>query len=258
MVTWIDGTSPLPPPQRAMGPDSEAPGLVAAGGQVTVTRLLEAYSQGIFPWYSAGQPVLWWSPDPRMVLPVAAFRLSHSLRKRVRQFRRTPGCEIRFDHDFRAVMLACARTPREGQDGTWIMPEMVQAYTALHHAGHAHSVETWIDGQCVGGLYFVNLGRMCFGESMFSHRTDASKLALAALVAACRARGVLLVDCQQNTGHLASLGAHELPRADFLAHVARTCVQAPPADWTYDESAWDMLEGLQPGLPSDPTRPNPT
>lgn len=252
MVTWIDETSPLPPPQRALGPDSEAPGLVAAGGEVTVPRLLEAYGQGIFPWYSAGQPVLWWSPDPRMVLPVADLRLSHSLRKRLRQFRRTPGCEIRFDHDFRAIMQACAQVPRAGQGGTWIVPEMVQAYTALHRAGHAHSVETWIEGQCVGGLYFVNIGRMCFGESMFSLRTDASKLALAALVAACRARGVALIDCQQNTGHLASLGAHEMPRAEFLLHVARAGQHAAPADWTYDDRAWDLLDGRQAGQTADP------
>jgi len=258
VVTWIDDTRPLPPPQRALGPDSEAPGLVAAGGEVNPARLLEAYSQGIFPWYSTGQPVLWWSPDPRMVLPVAGFRVSHSLRKRIRQFRRTPGCEIRFDHNFRAVMQACAQTPREGQDGTWIVPEMVQAYTALHQAGHAHSVETWIDGECVGGLYFVNIGRMCFGESMFSHRTDASKLALAALVAACLARGVPLIDCQQNTAHLASLGAHEVPRADFLAHLAHTRGEAPPRDWTYDDLAWDLLERLQPGQVSDPNHPEPT
>ena len=254
-LTWIDDDTPLPSPQGALGPESEAPGLVAAGGQVHAARLLEAYRQGIFPWYSAGQPVLWWSPDPRMVLPVAAFRMSHSLRKRLRQFRRAPGCEMRFDHDFRAVMLACAQTPREGQDGTWIVPDMVQAYTALHRAGHAHSVETWIDGQCVGGLYFVNIGRMCFGESMFSHRTDASKLALAGLVAACRARGVPLIDCQQNTGHLASLGAREMPRSDFLAHLARAGVEAAPADWTYDDSAWDLLEGLQPGPATDPPQP---
>ena len=131
-----------------------------------------------------------------------------------------------------------------------------RAYTALHRTGHAHSVETWIDGQCVGGLYFVNIGRMCFGESMFSHRTDASKLALAGLVAACRTRGVSLIDCQQNTGHLASLGAHEMPRADFLAHLARVGVEAEPADWTYDDRAWDLLEGLRSGQSSDPPRPS--
>jgi leucyl/phenylalanyl-tRNA---protein transferase len=245
VLAWIDDTLPLPAPELALGDDSDAPGLVAAGGQVTPQRLEEAYRQGIFPWYSAGQPVLWWSPDPRMVLPVAAFKLSHSLKKTLRRFLRTPGHEVRFDHDLAAVMRECAMAEREGQDGTWIVPAMVEAYTAwARRSGRVHSVETWIDGERVGGLYFVAIGSMVFGESMFSRRTDASKIALAALVAACRARGVLLIDCQQNTGHLASLGAHEMPRADFLAHV-RGAVQQPlpasQADWTYDEKAWSLL-----------------
>jgi leucyl/phenylalanyl-tRNA---protein transferase len=241
MLVWIDDHTPLPPATAALGPRSEAPGLVAAGGTVHPARLEEAYSRGIFPWYSAGQPVLWWSPDPRMVLPVSGFKLSLSLKKTLRRFLRTPGCEVRFDHDFRAVMTACAQTPREGQDGTWIVPEMVAAYCAWHALGRAHSVETWVDGQLVGGLYFINLGHMCFGESMFSHRTDASKIALAALVAACRAREVEWIDCQQNTGHLASLGAHEVPRSEFLALVARSLGAGPVADWTYDEAAWVHL-----------------
>jgi leucyl/phenylalanyl-tRNA--protein transferase len=250
MLAWIDDTLPLPPPERALGEGSDAPGLVAAGGQVTPSRLEEAYRQGIFPWYSAGQPVLWWSPDPRMVLPVAGFKLSHSLKKTLRRFLRTPGCEIRFDHDLRAVMRACAGTPRDGQDGTWIVPAMVDAYCAwAQRHGRVHCVETWVDGRCVGGLYFVAIGRMVFGESMFSHRTDASKLALAALVAACRARGVALIDCQQNTSHLASLGAHEVPRAEFLAHVRGAVAEALPAgrsEWSYDEAAWSLLD-VNPG-----------
>lgn len=241
MLAWVDDDSPLPPATAALGPGSEAPGLVAAGGTVHPARLEEAYSNGMFPWYSAGQPVLWWSPDPRMVLPVADFKLSQSLKKTLRRFLRTPGSTVRFDHGFRDVMSACAATPREGQDGTWIVPEMVEAYAAWHALGRVHSVETWVDGQLVGGLYFVNLGHMCFGESMFSRRTDASKIALAALVAACRVRGVDWIDCQQNTGHLASLGAHEVPRADFLAHVARSLQAGPVADWTYDEDAWARL-----------------
>lgn len=243
MLAWIDDTLPLPPPELALGEGSDAPGLVAAGGHVNPARLEEAYRQGIFPWYSAGQPVLWWSPDPRMVLPVAAFRLSLSLRKTLRRFLRTPGCEIRFDHGLRAVMQACATAPREGQDGTWIVPAMVDAYCAwAERAGRVHSVETWVDGELVGGLYFVAIGRMVFGESMFSRRTDASKLALAALVAACRARGVALIDCQQNTGHLASLGAHEVPRTEFLAHVRVAVTAAGDGDWTYDEAAWALLD----------------
>ena len=243
-LTWIDDDTPLPSPQGALGPDSEAPGLVAAGGQVHEARLLEAYRQGIFPWYSAGQPVLWWSPDPRMVLPVDAFKLSHSLRKTVRRFLRTPGCEVRFDSAFRRVIEHCALTPRAGQEGTWIVPAVVEAYDEWHARGRVHSVETWIDGELVGGLYFVSIGRMVFGESMFSHRSDASKIALTALVAACRARGVPLIDCQQNTGHLASLGAREVPRARFEGHLARTLGEPDVADWTYDESHWRSLPAL--------------
>ena len=241
MLTWIDDDSPLPPATQALGDDSDAPGLVAAGGRISAARLDEAYRGGIFPWYSAGQPVLWWSPDPRMVLPTAEFRLSHSLKKTLRRFLRTPGCTLRIDSDFNRVIAACAATPRDGQDGTWIVPALMDAYQAWHRAGRVHSVETWIDGELVGGLYFVSIGRMCFGESMFSHRTDASKIALAALVAACLARDVPLIDCQQNTGHLASLGARELPRNTFLHHVHQAVAEADPAEWTYDEFAWHQL-----------------
>jgi leucyl/phenylalanyl-tRNA---protein transferase len=244
-LQWIDEGTALPPASTALGPDSDAPGLVAAGGRVTPARLLQAYSQGIFPWYSAGQPVLWWSPDPRMVLPVAEFKLASSLKKTIRRFLRTPGCSLRFDSSFDRVMAACANTPRDGQDGTWIVPAMLDAYAQWHAQGAVHCVETWVNDagrdELVGGLYFVCLGRMCFGESMFSTRTDASKIALAALMAACRARGITLVDCQQNTGHLASLGAREISRDDFLAHL-KVAVAAPAvAKWTYDESAWDLL-----------------
>jgi leucyl/phenylalanyl-tRNA---protein transferase len=242
MLCWIDDGTPLPPARLALGQDTDAPGLVAAGGRVTPQRLEEAYRKGIFPWYSPGQPVLWWSPDPRMVLPVDEFHPSHNLRKTLRRFRRTPGCEVRFDSAFAQVIDHCAHTPRDGQDGTWIVPAIVDAYTAWHRAGRVHSAETWVDGQLVGGLYFVSIGRMCFGESMFAHRTDASKVALAAFVAACRVRGIALIDCQQNTGHLASLGGREISRAEFEAHLAQTLGAEPPADWTYDDSAWDRLD----------------
>ena len=241
MLSWIDDSTPLPPGRLALGPESDAPGLVAAGGSVNPARLEEAYRKGIFPWFSPGQPTLWWSPDPRMVLPVAAFRLSHTLAKTLRRFRRTPGCELRFDSAFEQVITACAATPRPGQDGTWIVPAIVEAYGAWHRAGRVHSAETWIDGVLVGGLYFVAIGRMVFGESMFSHRTDASKIALAGLVAACRARGIALVDCQQNTGHLASFGGQEIPRSAFEAHLAATLDAPAVADWTYDDAAWDLL-----------------
>jgi leucyl/phenylalanyl-tRNA--protein transferase len=148
---------------------------------------------------------------------------------------------VRFDSACRSVIEHCALTRRSGQDGTWIVPAVVDAYDAWHAAGRVHSAETWIDGQLVGGLYFVAIGRMVFGESMFSHRSDASKIALAALVAACRARGVPLIDCQQNTDHLASLGAREVSRAAFEAHLARTLGEPGIADWTYDESHWREL-----------------
>jgi len=251
MLHWIDDHTPLPPPHVALGADTEAPGLVAAGGSVTVPRLEEAYRSGIFPWYGPTPPALWWSPDPRMVLPVAGFRVSHSLKKTLRRFLRTPGCEVRFDSAFERVIQACASTPREGQDGTWIVADMVRAYTAWHRAGRVHSAETWVDGHLVGGLYFVSVGTMCFGESMFAHRTDASKIALAAFVAACCARGVTLIDCQQNTEHLASFGAHEIPRADFLAHLARNVGAVAPANWSYDESAWALLPALRPLAAAD-------
>ena len=241
MLAWIDEHAPLPAASQALGADSDAPGLVAAGGRITVARLEEAYRKAIFPWYGPGEPVLWWSPDPRMVLPVAEFKLSLSLKKTLRRFLRTPGCEVRFDHGLRRVIQACARTPRPGQDGTWIVPAVLEAYCAWHEKGAVHSAETWVDGELVGGLYFVALGRMCFGESMFAHRTDASKIALSAFVAACRARGVALIDCQQNTPHLASLGAREVPRDDFQAHVAAQVDARPLRDWTYDESDWQHL-----------------
>ena len=251
MVPWIDDSQPLPEPGRIA---EDVPGLVAAGGRLTLPRLEQAYRQGLFPWFGPGQPVLWWSPDPRMVLRVADFRLHRSLRKTLAHFLRTPGCAIRFDHAFDDVIDACARTPRAGQDGTWIVPAMVQAYVAWHAAGRTHSVETWVDGQLVGGLYFVSIGHMVFGESMFSHATDASKLALAALVAACRARGVDWVDCQQHTGHLASMGAHEVPRAAFQAHLARALGAPDIRDWTYDPAHWAHLD---PRL-GTPTTPRPT
>ena len=241
MPSWIDDFTPLPPTRLAQRAGQEAPGLLAVGGRLTPARLEEAYRSGIFPWYGPGQPVLWWSPDPRMVLPVERFRLHRSLRKTLRRFIATPGSEVRFDSAFRRVIEACAGTPREGQDGTWIVPAMVDAYTAWHRRGRVHSVETWIDGELAGGLYCVAIGRMVFGESMFSHRPDASKIALAALVAFCRARGVPLIDCQQNPGHLASLGAHEVPRTVFETHLTQVVDTADILDWTYDPSHWVHL-----------------
>jgi len=199
-------------------------------------------ARGIFPWFSEGQPILWWSTAPRMVLRPAEFRLHHSLRKTLRRFRASPACELRIDSDFSAVIHACAGTPREGQSSTWIVPRMVQAYEALHATGFAHSVETWVNGRLVGGLYCVALGRAVFGESMFAHATDASKIALAALVGLCRREGVALIDCQQNTAHLASLGAREIEREAFLTHVAQARTQ-PVMDWRFAPECWDELLG---------------
>jgi leucyl/phenylalanyl-tRNA--protein transferase len=242
VIPWLRGPDDaLPDTRRALPPGSDAPGLLAAGGELTPQRLTEAYSKGVFPWYSEGQPVLWWSPDPRMVLLVDEFRLKRSLRKTIAKFIRTPGCEVRIDSAFRQVITACAGTPREGQDGTWIVPEMVEAYVAWHRLGTVHSVETWIGGELVGGLYGVSLGRMVFGESMFSHRTDASKIALAALVCFCREHGVAMIDCQQRTGHLASLGGRELPRAEFEQRLTRGLGEPAIVDWTYDPSLWRHL-----------------
>ena len=248
-IPWLQATTPLPPTSSALDAQSEAPGLLAAGGGLSIARLRDAYSHGVFPWYSPGQPPLWWSPDPRMLLRTADFKLSHSLRKTLRRFLRTPGCELRIDHDIPRVMAHCAGTPREGQDGTWIVPEMQAAYGSWARAGDVHSVETWIDGELVGGLYGVNLGRMMFGESMFSHRTDASKIALAGLVAFCRFHQMPAIDCQQATGHLASLGAQPVPRAEFEALLHHQVAQAPAPVWAYDFRMWHTLDL---GLPADP------
>lgn len=241
MIAWLDDDTPFPPGTQALGDDTDAPGLLAAGGGLSIERLEAAYRRGIFPWYSPGQPVLWWSPDPRMVLPVAEFRLHRSLRKTLRSFLATPGCEIRFDGAFERVIALCATTPRSGQRGTWIVPALRRAYVEWHRAGGVHSVETWVDGRLVGGLYGVAIGRMFYGESMFSHATDASKIALAALIAFCRGHGIGLVDCQQATAHLASLGARGIPRAAFEAHLAQTLDAAPPSAWTYDPAHWRLL-----------------
>ncbi len=243
MIAWLRGPDdPLPETQRALLLGSDAPGLLAAGGQLSPQRLTEAYSKGVFPWYSEGQPVLWWSPDPRMVLSTDEFRLTRSLRKTVRRFAASPNCELRVDSAFRRVITACARAPREGQDGTWIVPEMVEAYCAWHALGRTHSFETWIDGELVGGLYGVSLGRMFFGESMFAERSDASKIAMAALVCFCREHHVAMIDCQQHTGHLATLGAREVRRPEFEARLTRSLRQPPIVDWTYDLALWRHLE----------------
>ncbi|MFM0151377.1 leucyl/phenylalanyl-tRNA--protein transferase [Paraburkholderia sediminicola] len=235
MVPWLGPDDPFPSVERALGAASGAPGLLAASGDLLPSRLIDAYRRGIFPWYSDGQPVLWWSPDPRMILRPAEFKLSPSLRKTLRRVLREDAWEIRVDHDFAAVMRACAQAPRRGQRGTWITADVVEAYSSLHRVGDAHSIETWFEGKRVGGLYGVSFGRMFFGESMFAEVTDASKMALAALVGHLRRHEIEMIDCQQNTSHLASLGGCEIARKAFIAHV-RTAVEAPPIPWRFDKT----------------------
>lgn len=236
MIAWLDSHDPFPPVDAALGPDTDAPGLLAASRELSPQRLLLAYRQGIFPWYAQGQPVLWWSTDPRMVLAPTALRVSATFRKTLKRVLRDDDWQIRVDADFAAVMRACANTPRAGQHGTWITEEIIAAYGALHARGLAHSVETWYRGERVGGLYGVALGRMFYGESMFAHRSDASKIALAALCAFLAGRGVSMIDCQQETEHLASLGARPIGRAQFIAHVRHAVAQPDIVPWWFDKA----------------------
>jgi len=229
MIPWLAAGAAFPPVSTALRHPN---GLLAAGGEISAALLIQAYRRGIFPWYSADEPVLWWSPDPRMVLPTDGFRISRSVRKHLQHVVRGHGWQVWLDRAFDVVMRACAE-PRPEQDGTWITPTVLAAYGDLHRQGIAHSVEVWQDDRLIGGLYGVALGRMFFGESMFTRATDASKTALAALVQLLRIAQVPVIDCQQNTSHLASLGGREIPRDAFCALVARQ-VQAPEIDW----SAW--------------------
>ena len=205
-------------------------GLLAAGGDLSTARLLEAYRHGIFPWFSEGEPILWWSPDPRMVLFPHEFNISHSLKKILRNGHH----KVLFDTAFEQVMRACA-APRAGASGTWIHEEMITAYCELHRLGYAHSVETWMDGKLTGGLYGMALGRMFYGESMFSLRSNASKIALAHLAAQLKRWNFGMIDCQMNTPHLASLGAREIPRKDFIASLQDLVNCDPVPVWRFDE-----------------------
>lgn len=240
-LSWLEPGEDLPDPSLAWDHHSPAPGLLAAGTELTPERVLQAYRQGCFPWFSAGQPVLWWSPDPRMVLAPENFRLYRSLRQSLRRWLDHPGFELVFDRDFSAVMTRCAQQSRRDQQGTWIVPAMVQAYSALHQQGLAHSAEVRLDGELVAGLYFVSLGRMVFGESMFTDIRDGSKMALALLVSVARQAGVPLIDCQQNTAHLASLGAAEISRETFLNTLAQQR-DLPPIDWAAQRLCWSALQ----------------
>lgn len=225
MIPWLNAGEAFPPLAKALG---EPNGLLAAGGDLSPERLLQAYRQGIFPWYSPGQPILWWSPDPRMVLFPAELKVSRSLAKRLRK----DDYEIRFDTAFREVMLQCALTERPGQDGTWITADIVEGYCCLHALGHAHSVETWMEGELVGGVYGVAIGRMFYGESMFHHATDASKLAFVHLVRRLQGEGFGMLDCQMKTAHLASLGAREISRDEFSQRLSELVNSIHPfAPW---------------------------
>lgn len=221
------------------------PGLLCAGADLSPETLTHAYSHAMFPWFSEGQPILWWSPDPRMVLKTQDFRISPSLKKRLKQFMKTPGCEVRMDSAFEQVIRSCANSPRDGHSGTWILPDMIDAYIELHRHGIAHSVETWVNQQLVGGLYFVAIGQAVFGESMFHRQTDASKIALAALVATCIEHDVPQIDCQQNTHHLATFGAKEVARSSFAEEV-QVRVKCPAPNWNFAPIYWAHIGSLAP------------
>ena len=225
MLAWLESKDPFPPVERAL---KNPNGLLAAGGELSVERLLEAYRRGVFPWYSGAEPVLWWSPDPRMVLYCGELKVPRSLAKSVRN----KGYEVRIDTAFRQVLAGCAG-PRADGGGTWLGEDMRIAYARLHRAGYAHSFETWRGRELVGGLYGVAIGRMFYGESMFSRASDASKVALVALVGELRAREFPLIDCQMHTPLLASLGGREIPRRAFLRQLG-TLVNYPevPGKWS--------------------------
>ncbi len=226
MIRWLragDAPDAFPPVSAAL---TEPAGLLAAGGDLAPARLLAAYRRGIFPWYEDGQPILWWSPDPRCVLFPGDLKLSRSLRRRLRR----GDFDITFDRAFDAVIRACAE-PRPASGGTWITNDMSDAYSRLHRLGWAHSAEVWQHGRLTGGLYGVAIGRVFFGESMFSRATDASKAALASLVHALQPLGYELIDCQLPSAHLESLGARSVPRSEFLELLERWCetaIEPPP------------------------------
>lgn len=227
MIRWLGPSDPFPPVDTAL---TEPNGLLAAGGDLAPERLIDAYRRGIFPWSADDEPMLWWSPDPRMVLFVDELRVSRSLRRRIRASLLT----VTADRAFRNVVAGCA-DPRPDADGTWISNVVVDAYVELHRRGHAHSIETWAGDRLVGGLYGVTIGRMFYGESMFARRSDASKIALAFLVRQLARWRFEMIDCQMSTAHLASLGAREIPRREFMARL-KTLTAAPgvSAPWQLD------------------------
>lgn len=232
MLNWLGKSTPFPSPDKAM---TRPNGLLAAGADLSPERLIDAYSQGIFPWYGEGDPILWWSPDPRLVLFPEELRISRSLKKSLRR----RDYEIRADTAFESVMRKCAE-PRKGENGTWISEQMIEAYCRLHEMGLAHSIENRVDGELVGGLYGIALGKVFFGESMFSRKTDASKIAFAHLVLQLGRRGFGMIDCQVKTQHLVSLGAREISRAEFSLNL-KSWTDGPgvTGKWHFDD---DLLE----------------
>ena len=241
MIPFLDSNDPFPPAELAL---QQPNGLLAAGADLSPSRLLDAYTQGIFPWFGREDPLLWWSPDPRMVLYVRELRITRSLRRTIRSGR----FHVTVDTAFPSVIEGCAE-PRPGQDGTWITPEMHDAYCRLFEMGHAHSVEAWAGGLLAGGLYGVAIGRMFFGESMFSRQSDASKVAFVHMVAQFGRWGVPLIDCQMPTSHLASFGAREIPRSDFLDQVHELVRQpAPAVPWRLDQDLTVAASEISPTL----------
>lgn len=229
MIPFLRDDDRFPPVARAL----DAPnGLLAAGGDLSAERLLEAYRSGIFPWFSPGDPILWWSPDPRMVLFPQEFKLSTSLKKTLKRAR----FKVTTDQTFEQVVRACA-APRAGENGTWIVEEMITAYCELHRLGHAHSVEVWMENELVGGLYGVAIGKMFYGESMFSKRTDGSKIAFAHMARQLECWGFGMIDCQMYTPHLASLGAREISRAEFISRLQiLTGICDKRTEWHFDST----------------------
>lgn len=234
MIPWLEQNDPFPDISSALTEESGFPGLLAAGADLSPSRLIDAYRHGIFPWFSENQPVLWWSTDPRMVLPTEHFVISHSLKKKLKQVHKSIHAngpwKLEFDSDFAQVIRECA-APREKASGTWITEEIIYSYQKLHEMGIAHSTELWYENTLVGGAYGIGIGKMFFGESMFARITDASKIALAHLVFFLRTNGVKMIDCQQETAHLASLGARPISRTDFNVHLKHVIDLPPVTSW---------------------------
>ncbi len=234
LIPWLDADTPFPDVSTALTEAEGAPGLLAAGGDLSPQRLLQAYRRGIFPWFSEGEPILWWSTDPRMVLFTDRFMISHSLKKKLRKVQRSMNeggeWQVRFDTAFEQVMRACA-APRRDAAVTWISEDIIRGYCALHREGYAHCIELWHREELVGGAYGMAIGRMFYGESMFARETDASKIALAYLVHFLSSQGVSMIDCQQETEHLASLGAFPIPRGEFIRHLQSATEQAAIETW---------------------------